>query len=167
MLRQVLLSAVLLLPLTALSAQATMHAKAHASPAAIVMMPDAITWGPAPAVLPAGATAAVLEGDPTKPGVFTMRLHMPDGYRIPPHFHPGIEHVTVIRGELKVGMGDSVDEGQMKTLPVGTFAALPPRMHHYAMAHGETVIQLHGTGPWRIVYLNKADDPRMMKAAKP
>jgi len=159
--RASLLSAVaLLLPFTSISAQETGRAKTNAARTATVVLPDAVSWGPAPASLPAGVTASVLEGDPTKGKAFTMRLRMPDGYKIPPHFHPAMEHVTVVSGALKVGMSDRFDEGQMKTLPAGSFAAIPPRMHHYAMAQGETVIQLHGIGPWRIVYLNKADDPR-------
>lgn len=166
MMRTALLSAALLLPLTSLPAQETARAKAHASQPAIVVLPDAVTWGPAPAVLPPGATASVLEGDPTKSQAFTMRLRMPDGYKIPPHFHPAMEHVTVVTGKLKVGMGDRFDEGQMKTLPAGSFGAIPPKMHHYAMANGETVLQLHGIGPWRLVYVNKADDPRPKTARR-
>ncbi len=158
--RTALVSAALLLPLASLGAQkATPAASSHAA-APIVVMADDIKWGPGPAALPAGASAAVLEGDPTKPGVFTMRLRFPDGYRIPPHYHPAMEHVTVLSGMLMVGMGDTFDESQMKSLTAGSFGAIPVRMHHYAMAHGETVIQLHGTGPWRLVYLNKSDDPR-------
>ena len=160
MMRAVLLSAAALLLPFASSAQETKPAKTHAAQTVTVVLPDAVAWGPAPAVLPPGATASVLEGDPTKAQAFTMRLRMPDGYRIPPHYHPAMEHVTVVSGALKVGMSDRFDEAQMKTLPAGSFAAIPPRMHHYAMAKGETVLQLHGIGPWRIVYLNKADDPR-------
>jgi quercetin dioxygenase-like cupin family protein len=163
--RTALLSAALLLPLASVIAQAP-RAKANAAPAAIVVMADDVKWGPAPPVLPAGASAAILEGDPSKPGVFTMRLRMPDGYRIAPHYHPTMEHVTVMSGMLMVGMGDTFDEGQMKSLPAGSFGGIPPRMHHYAMAHGETVLQLHGTGPWRLVYLNKADDPRTKPKAE-
>jgi len=161
MMRAALLSAAaLLLPVTSMSAQETSRAQTHAAQTATVVLPDAVAWGPAPVALPPGATASVLEGDPAKAKAFTMRLRMPDGYKIPPHFHPAMEHVTVVSGALKVGMSDRFDEGQMKTLPAGSFAAIPPRMHHYAMAKGETVLQLHGIGPWRIVYLNKADDPR-------
>jgi quercetin dioxygenase-like cupin family protein len=160
MMRAVLLSAAALLLPFASSAQETKSAKTHAAQTVTVVLPDAVAWGPAPAVLPPGATASVLEGDPTKAQAFTMRLRMPDGYKIPPHYHPAMEHVTVVSGALKVGMSDRFDEAQMKTLPAGSFAAIPPRMHHYAMAKGETVLQLHGIGPWRIVYLNKADDPR-------
>ena len=188
MMRIALLSAALLFPLGSLGAQyparpkapkqdttrpkaGQMHdtARARARPASaaepIVVMADAVQWGPAPPVLPAGASLSVLEGDPTKPEVFTMRLRMPDGYRIPPHYHPVWEHVTVVSGTLKVGMGDTFDEGQMKTLPERSFGAIPPRMHHYAMVQGETVLQLHGTGPWRLLYVNKADDPRTKSKA--
>ena len=161
MMRAALLSAAaLLLPFTSLPAQGTTPAKTRAAQTATVVLPDAVAWGPVPSALPPGATLSVLEGDPTKANAFTMRLRMPDGYKIPPHFHPAMEHVTVVSGALKVGMSDRFDEAQMKTLPAGSFAAIPPRMHHYAMAKGETVLQLHGIGPWRIVYLNKADDPR-------
>ena len=121
---------------------------------------DKLQWGPAPAVLPAGAQLAVVEGDPTKPGPYTMRLKMPSGYKIAPHHHLRREHVTVISGDFKVGMGDQFDESKMNSFSPGSFAWLEPSVHHYAMAGPETVIQLHGTGPWEIIYINRADDPR-------
>ncbi len=127
---------------------------------AVIAQPDQITWGPAPPSLPAGAQAAVLEGDPGKPGPFTMRVRAPDGYRIPPHSHPGIEHVTVLKGTFRVGMGDKFDAAKLTDLPTGTFAALIPGTRHFAQTKGETVLQLHGTGPWKIVYVNPVDDPR-------
>src|SRR5216684_8739566 len=122
--------------------------------------PDAIQWGAAPDALPPGAQLAILEGDPTKPGSYTMRLKMPDGYKIPPHHHLRREHVTVISGAFKVGMGDSFEAAKMNEFAPGSFAYLEPTVHHYAMAKGETVIQLHGAGPWEIKYVNPADDPR-------
>jgi ChrR Cupin-like domain len=130
---------------------------------AIVVPADRITWGPAPAILPNGAELAVLEGDPAKPGPYTMRLRMPDGYRIPAHFHPAVEHVTVMAGTFRVGMGDRFDAGKLADLPTGTFAALEPGVRHFAQAQGVTVIQLHGTGPWSLTYVNPADDPRERK----
>jgi hypothetical protein len=134
----------------------TVVAQTHA----IVALPDQVSWGPAPALLPTGAQLAVVEGDPTVAGPYTMRLLMPDGYRIPPHFHPATEHVTVLEGTFKVGMGEKFDVATMKDLPVGTFAALDPGTRHFAQAVGRTVIQLHGTGPWSVTYVNPADDPR-------
>jgi Domain of unknown function (DUF4437) len=128
-----------------------------------IYAPAAIQWGPAPPALAAGAKLAVLEGDPGKAGLYTMRLWMPDGYRIMPHWHPAAEHVTVISGTFHVGMGDQFDATKAGALPTGTFAFLAPHMHHYALAEGETVIQLHGTGPWQINYVDPANDPRQAK----
>lgn len=88
---------------------------------------------------------------------------MPDGYRIQPHYHLQFEHVTVVSGTLNLGMGDTFDESKGNTMPAGTFGFLPPHMKHFAWANGETVIQLHGKGPWDIVYVNRKDDPRKMK----
>ena len=137
--------------------------KAAMEPGHKAWTPGELQWGPAPDVLPAGAKLAVLEGDPTKPGEFTMRLKMPGGYKIPPHFHPRMEHVTLISGSAYVGMGDKFDESKMAALPVGTFAWIKPGAHHFAMAKGETVIQLHGNGPWVLTYVNPQDDPRKSK----
>lgn len=152
-----LLLAALTLSAGVAAAQGTPQADA---PHAIVAPPDQIRWEAAPPVLPAGAKVAVLEGNPTEPGPFTMRLLMPDRYRIPPHHHPATEHVTVMKGTFKVGMGETFDAAAMTALPTGTFAALEPGVRHYAEAQGETVLQLHGVGPWRLTYVNPADDPR-------
>lgn len=132
-------------------------------PHAVIVRPDAARWGPAPAILPAGAQLAVLEGDPARPGPFTMRLRMPAGYEIRPHYHPVVEHVTVISGTFHVGMGERFDRASAAALPAGTFAYLQPGVRHYAFTETETVIQLHGTGPWRLIYVNPADDPSARK----
>jgi hypothetical protein len=129
-----------------------------------VFTPDQIKFGPAPPTLPPGAQVAVLEGDPTAPsGDFTIRLKMPDGYRISPHWHPRRENVTVISGVFKVGMGDSFDASKMKDFPAGSFAYMEPSMHHYGAAAGETVVQVHGVAPFQINYVNPGDDPSMKK----
>jgi mannose-6-phosphate isomerase-like protein (cupin superfamily) len=152
-----LLVAALTLTAGAASAQGSPQSNtAHA----IVALPDQITWGPAPAALPAGAKAAVLEGNPGEAGPFTMRVLLPNRYRIPPHYHPAVEHVTVLKGAFKVGMGDKFDGSAMNLLPAGTFAALEPGTRHFAESEGETILQLHGVGPWQITYVNPADDPR-------
>ena len=122
--------------------------------------PDAVPYGPAPAFVPAGAQLAVLEGNPgAASGDYTVRLKMPDGYRIAPHWHPKRENVTVISGTFKVGMGDHFDESKMGDFPAGSFAFLDPDMHHYAMASGEVVVQVHGMSPFQFNYVNPEDDP--------
>jgi quercetin dioxygenase-like cupin family protein len=125
----------------------------------VIALPGEIKWSPAPALLPAGAQLAVVEGDPGKAGEFTMRLRMPANYRIPPHFHPATEHVTVVQGTFFVGMGEIFDLKQGQRLPAGSFGALPAGMRHFAWTEAETVIQLHGIGPWSLTYVNPADDP--------
>ena len=125
--------------------------------------PTAIEWKTAPAALPAGAKMSVLEGDPTKEGPFVVRFQFPDGYHVPPHTHPKTERVTVISGILHLSTGEALDRGSAKKLPAGSFGYWPAGMKHTAWSEGETVIQLHGTGPWQINYLNPADDPRNAK----
>lgn len=126
--------------------------------------PDAIPYGPVPAFVPPGAQLAVVEGDPTAPtGDFTVRLKMPDGYRIPPHWHPKRENVTVISGNLKFGMGDTFEESKMATFGPGSFAYLDPDMHHYVAASGEVVVQVHGMSPFQFNYVNPNDDPSRKK----
>ena len=122
--------------------------------------PPGIQWGPAPPFFPAGARFAVLQGNPGAAGPYTVRLSMPNGYTIKPHFHPTDENITVIAGSFAVGMGDSVDAGHMQHLNAGDFITAPARAHHYATAHGQTVVQVHGMGPFAITYVKATDDPR-------
>ena len=127
----------------------------------VLVSPPAIKWGPAPPGLPPGAEAAVLAGDPTVAGeVFPLRLKTPAGYQVPPHWHPGDESVTVVSGQLMVGMGETFDAAKMHALGAGSFAKMPKEMRHYAQAKGATVLQVHGIGPFGITYVNAADDPR-------
>jgi hypothetical protein len=141
--------------------------KASASAKKMAWNPDEIQWGPAPPSLPAGAQLAVLEGDPSKPGLFTIRVKAPDGYKIQPHWHPTTENLTVISGTFNVGMGPKWDEANHTALGAGAFASMPARMKHFAWTSGETVLQVHGNGPFVIKYVNPADNPvQPKKAAK-
>jgi hypothetical protein len=126
--------------------------------------PSQIKFGPAPPFLPPGAQLAVIEGDPMgASGDYTIRLKMPTGYKVAPHTHPFRENVTVISGTLKVGMGDKFDTAHMMTFPAGSFAYLDPDMHHYAMASGPTIIQVHGMSPVKFNYIDPAYDPAKAK----
>jgi quercetin dioxygenase-like cupin family protein len=116
-----------------------------------------------PASLPKGARVAMLEGNPTQEGPFTMRLQLPAGFKIPPHWHPAVEHVTVISGTFNLGMGEKFDTSSGRALTAGAFAFMQPGMRHFAWTNEETVIQVHGIGPWKITYLNSGDDPRNKK----
>lgn len=118
-----------------------------------------LKWGPAPAVFPAGARMAVLSGDPSKSGVFVIRLKMPAGYQIPAHHHPTDEYVTVVSGEFHLGMGDKLDKSKSATLHAGGFAEAPAGMNHFAWASRASVVQVNAEGPFVMIYVNPADDP--------
>ena len=121
---------------------------------------ETIEWKPGPAALPRGAKMAVLEGDPTKEGPFVVRFQFPNGYYVAPHTHPKTERVTVISGALYLAAGETLDRNSAKKLPAGSFGYWPAGMKHAGWSEGDTVIQLHGVGPWQINYVNPADDPR-------
>ncbi len=128
-----------------------------------IFTPAAIQWKDGPPALPYGVKLAVLEGDPSKEGPMTIRLSFPAGYKIPPHWHPNIEHVTVISGTFNLGMGDKFDKTKGNKLPAGSFSFLPPKTNHFAWYEEDCVIQVHAIGPWGVVYVNPADDPRQAK----
>jgi quercetin dioxygenase-like cupin family protein len=125
-----------------------------------IVRPQDIKWGPAPDMLPSGAEAALLTGDPDKEGVFVLRLKLPAGYRVAPHTHPVDEIVTVISGTFYKGMGETADPSKAQPLPAGSFFALPPGTAHYVFTKEETVIQISTNGPWGLTYINPKDDPR-------
>ena len=120
---------------------------------------DDIQWGPAPPIFPKGAEMAVLQGDPSKAEEFTVRLRMPNGYKIAPHTHPTVENVTVLKGTFFAGMGEQFSEANLKAYPRDAFASIPANHAHYAMARGQTIVQVHGLGPFVLTYVNPADDP--------
>jgi len=137
----------------------------HPDPAAggahhILVLPDAVEWHDAPPSMPRGAKVAVLEGDPAKPGFFAMRAKMPDGYRIGPHWHPGVERVTVLAGTFHLGNGEKFDKSAARAMPAGTYSSMQPGMKHFGWAEGETIIQVATEGPWGITYVDPNDDPR-------
>lgn len=132
----------------------------QAHPAHTVVTPAQIVWIAGPPSLEPGAQASVLYGDPSREGVFVMRLRLPAGFKIAPHTHPKAEILTVISGVFHIGMGTSADETQSQRLEPGSFFAFDPGLAHYAHVEEETVVQLSSTGPWAITYVNASDDPR-------
>jgi quercetin dioxygenase-like cupin family protein len=135
-------------------------ANAHDS---MLSTPDKMVWKDGPGSFEKGAQFVVLEGDPSKDGPFVMRVKLPDGFHVRPHTHPKVERVTVIAGTFVLAMGDKLDRASAKPLKAGSYGFWPAGMVHTAWAHGETIVQLHGVGPWSINYVNPADDPRTRK----
>lgn len=126
-----------------------------------------LQWGDAPPSLPRGAELAVIQGDPAAAGqVVTVRLRMPKGYTIPPHFHPTDEAITVLSGSFGMGMGDTLDRSAAKVLGPGGWGLMPAGEHHYAFAAAETIVQVHMIGPFAITYVDPEDDPQARAAHK-
>lgn len=125
----------------------------------MMMTADELKWGPVGS-MGEGAEIAFIEGDISSNEPFTFRLRMVDGYRILPHIHPAYERVTVLKGTLHFAHGREFDKDKTRTLPPGSVAIMPPGDPMFGYAEGETIIQLHGTGPWGIEYINPEDDPR-------
>jgi hypothetical protein len=148
------------LALLALGAALASTGAAAADDGQAFIVPKDLKFGPAPPALPPGAQMAVLKGDPGKPGAFVVRLQVPGGYRIPPHWHSQDEALTVISGTLFLGMGDHYDPGTARGLPAGGFHYLPAKAHHFAFAKKPAVVQINGNGPFDITYINPADDPQ-------
>lgn len=126
----------------------------------VMATPEDLQWGSVKSMSP-GAEIAVLEGDLSKEAPFTMRLRMPANYDLLPHTHPEYERVTVLSGTFHFAHGDEFDAEKVETLPEGSFAVMAPGEPMYGRTGDEeVVIQLHGTGPWGIEYVNPEDDPR-------
>lgn len=155
-----------LIVLTSIALTAGAYGLASAAPAGahgeghLMVTPDELEWGPVGS-MPAGATAAVLEGDPSKAEDFTMRIRFPANYVIPVHTHPAVERVTVLEGTLYFAIGDTFDRTAAQAFGPGALAVMGVGVPMYGYTGDEpAVIQLNGRGPWGIEYVNPEDDPR-------
>jgi quercetin dioxygenase-like cupin family protein len=147
----------------AVAANVAMAMAQRPATAHVVLTPAEVTWVAPPPSLSPGAKLAVVSGDPAGKGPFTIRLQMPAGYRIAPHWHPTDEHVTVVTGVFALGMGEKFDPNGTKELPAGGYAVVPAEMRHFALAKTAAVVQVHGTGPFVFNYVNPADTPSQKK----
>jgi quercetin dioxygenase-like cupin family protein len=138
---------------------ASLGGLAHAQrsgPDHTIVAPMDVQWK----ALRPGAEIAVVSGDPDKAGSpFVIRFRYHGKARIPPHWHPIDEHLTVLSGTFRIGMGESGNEAATTALSAGAYARLPAKAVHYAWADANTIIQAHGIGPFVINYVNPADDP--------
>jgi hypothetical protein len=125
----------------------------------IMVVPADLKWTDAKA-LPPGAKFALIEGPLNEAVPFTFRIKFPANYKLPAHWHPNIEHVTVISGTLNMGTGDKLDTEKTKALAPGSLAIMQPKTNHFSWTSEETVVQVHGVGPQNIIYVNPEDDPR-------
>ena len=133
------------------------QASAQHSEGHIMLDPSELVWKDLPS-LP-GVKIAVIEGPLDKPVPIMFRLKFPANYKVAPHMHPGIEHVTVISGTLNMGIGEKFDTAKTRALTAGSVAIMPPQTPHFVWTNEETIGQVHSIGPWSVTYVNPADDP--------
>ena len=124
-----------------------------------MIMPNDLKWSDVPS-LPPGAKIAVIEGPINEAVPFTFRLKLPANYQIPAHWHPAIERVTVLSGTFYMGLGDKLDTAKSTGLTPGAMMIMQPKTNHFGWTKEETIVQLNGTGPWGVTYVNPSDDPR-------
>lgn len=118
-----------------------------------------LKWMDAPPSLPRGGRVAVISGDPSQPGPFVIRAQVPAGYKVAPHWHPGVENLTILAGTVALGMGETFDEAKMTEVGTAGYASLPAEMRHSFLAKSAATFQIHGIGPFAVNYVNPADDP--------
>ncbi len=156
---------VLSLACTLAAASTLIHATASAQSAPahashVVKPASELQWVDLPS-LPPGAKFVVLEGPMNQAVPFTARIRMPANYRVPAHWHPAVERLSILSGTLHVGMGEKLETAGTVALSSGGFTVMPPQSPHFVYTTNEPVeLQLHGTGPWGITYINPEDDPR-------
>ena len=97
----------------------------------VMVMPADLKWADVPS-LPPGAKIAVIEGPMNEAVPFTVRLKLPADYKVPAHWHPAIEHVTVISGTFNMGTGDKLDQSKTTPLSAGSVAIMQPKTNHCA-----------------------------------
>jgi hypothetical protein len=136
------------------AASAQTHTHGHR-----MIFPAELKWGDVPS-LPPGAKIAVIEGPMNEAVPFTIRLKLPANYRIPAHWHPAVERVTVLTGAFYMGVGDKLDMQNSVALTAGSMMILQPKTNHFGWTKEETIVQLNGNGPWGVTYVNPKDDPR-------
>ena len=136
------------------------HSKA---PGFISVEASKLKWSDAPSVGP-GAKISIIEGDLKAAAPFTFRLNLPPNSKIGVHTHPTFERVTILSGTLYFATGDKFDSPKAKAYKPGDAFMVPPGMPMYAYTkNGETILQIHGTGPWGISFHDPADDPTKKK----
>jgi hypothetical protein len=139
----------------------TTAAAKSAAPEPFIGTPDKVKW----VQFAPGVEYGPMYGNCDKAGApCVFQLRFAAGAKFPPHWHPVDENVSVLSGTFMAGMGDTYDESKMATLPAGSYVFMPRRMHHFAGTKEGAQVQVHGVGPFKINYVNPADDPS--KAAK-
>ena len=105
-----------------------------------------------------GCDIAAVAGDMNAEGApFVLRIRCTDGTKVPAHWHPTDENVTVLKGTFLVGMGETFDESKLQPMNAGNFVTMPKEMRHFATCKGETIVQVHAMGPFKVNWVNPSE----------
>jgi hypothetical protein len=115
---------------------------------------DDIAWVSCPPTLPSGCEMAVLEGDPKREMLFTVRFRTGSEFQMKPHWHPRNERVTILEGKVGVGFGDEIDREKVTWFGPGDYYVNAKEAHHFVLADGPAVLQVTGIGPWKANFLD-------------
>jgi len=138
----------------ALCFAAPLYSQTPPDPSHMIVRVSDLKWTP----IIKGCDLAAVQGNPDADGSnFVIRLRCTAGSQIPAHWHPTDENVTVLKGVFQVGMGDKFDQSKLLTMNVGSFASMPKEMHHYAFGKTDTIVQVHGVGPFKVIWVNPAE----------
>ena len=129
-----------------------------------VIRPTNIIWQPGPPTLEPGSQGAVLAGNPSQPGPFTLRVRLPAKYRIAPHRHPVDERLTVLSGTLCFAANTATNVApDTACIGPGTFRLMPANVVHSDWAPVAVEYQIEALGPFDLTYVNPSDDPRLRR----
>ena len=139
-------------------------ARAHQQGQAVFrsVLPEDIEMGGVPAFSPS-VRLAVVVGQPSVPGPYTIRVKVPSGVKLMPHKHPEDRVYTVLSGIFYIGLGDKFDGDKVEAYPPGSVVVLPGNTSHFHWAKsGEYITQVTAIGPLGIDYVDRGDDPRQL-----
>lgn len=142
------------------AAQSGIHVHQPGQEVFKAILSEDIDWKPFPA-FPSSVRLAVVVGQPSEPGPYTIRVKVPRGEKLMPHKHPEDRVYTVISGIFYIGLGDAFDASKLQPYPPGAVVILPGSTPHFHWAKSsEYVTQVTAMGPLGLEYLNAKDDPR-------
>jgi quercetin dioxygenase-like cupin family protein len=128
------------------------------------ILSEDIEWKPF-AAFPPPVRLAVVVGQPSEAGPYTIRVKVPHGVKLMPHRHPEDRVYTVVSGVFYIGLGDEFNADKLEAYPPGSVVVLPGNTSHFHWAKsGEYVTQVTAIGPLGLEYVSVKDDPRNNKS---
>jgi quercetin dioxygenase-like cupin family protein len=127
-----------------------------APPAFLRVTPEDVKW--VEDTDGSGVQRATIQGDPSKPGIYVVRIKFPPGTMSLNHYHQEDRHAVVLEGTWYTGTGDVFDPSKTVPLKPGSYMMHPAGAHHFDGAKDEEVIlQIVGYGPTSTVRLRPQD----------